>query len=176
MAKYSYDFKLKVVKEYLEGDSGYTILAKKYNVSSKSVIQDWVHAHSLNGANGLKHKTTKKSYSGDFKLRVLQYRELHGLSYLETANHFYIHSGSIISNWQQLYNKNGYKALSASVGRPAKMLKQTSNKSKKTEKSEKEELILLREENEYLKMSIEYEKKLEALVQLRMQKTKKKRK
>ena len=42
--------------------------------------------------------------------------------------------------------------------------------------SEKEELIRLREENEFLKASLAYEKKLKALVQAREQKTKKKRK
>ncbi len=176
MAKYSYDFKLKIVEEYLKGVSGYTILAKKYSISSKSVIQDWVLAHSINGPDGLKHRTTKQSYSGDFKLRVIQYRELQGLSYLDAAKHFGIHSGSIISNWQQLYNKGGYEALSQSIGRPSKLPKQTKSKVTEIQQTEKEELILLRQENEYLKMSVEYEKKLEALVQLRLRKTKRKQK
>ena len=39
--------------------------------------------------------------------------------------------------------------------------------------SEKEELIKLRQENLYLRARLEYEKKLEALVQKRLQKTKK---
>lgn len=43
-------------------------------------------------------------------------------------------------------------------------------------KSEKEELIKLREENEFLRASLAYEKKLKALVQEREQKTGKKRK
>ena len=39
--------------------------------------------------------------------------------------------------------------------------------------SEKEELTKLRQENLYLRARLEYEKKLEALVQKRLQKTKK---
>ena len=39
--------------------------------------------------------------------------------------------------------------------------------------SEREELIKLRQENLYLRARLEYEKKLEALVQKRLQKTKK---
>lgn len=43
-------------------------------------------------------------------------------------------------------------------------------------RSEKEELIRLREENEFLKASLEYEKKLKALVQERERKTRKRQK
>ena len=32
MAKYSYEFKKKVVQEYLDGNGGYEYLAKKYNI------------------------------------------------------------------------------------------------------------------------------------------------
>ena len=34
MTKYNLEFKLKVVKEYLEGNIGYLSLAKKYNIKS----------------------------------------------------------------------------------------------------------------------------------------------
>ena len=176
MAKYSQEFKLKIVREYLKGTAGYTTIAKKHNISSKSVIQDWVNSYQLNGEDGLKHRKTKKAYTGDLKLRVIQYRQVNGLSYLQTANHFKLHSGSMVSNWQQLYNRGGYAALNQFSGRPSKLQKQIKVALPDVEATEKEELIRLREENEFLKMSIEYEKKLEALVQLRLQKTRKKQK
>ncbi len=34
MAKYSEEFKLKIVQEYLEGTLGYRLLAKKYGIPS----------------------------------------------------------------------------------------------------------------------------------------------
>lgn len=37
MAKYSFEFKKQIVKEYLEGNGGYKYLACKYNVSSYNV-------------------------------------------------------------------------------------------------------------------------------------------
>ena len=46
----------------------------------------------------------------------------------------------------------------------------------KISKSEKEELLRLREEVEFLRASLEYEKKLKALVQEREQRTRKKQK
>lgn len=35
MAKYSYEFKKKVVQAYLNGEGGYTHLAEKYDVKNK---------------------------------------------------------------------------------------------------------------------------------------------
>ena len=176
MAKYNQKFKLEVVKEYLKATASYNAIVKKYKISSKSVVQDWVNSYQLNGEDGLKHRTTKKAYTGDFKFRVIQYRQINGLSYLQTANHFKLHSGSMVSNWQQLYNRGGYAALHKSVVRPSNLPKQSKVPLPDVDVTEREELIRLREEIEYLKMSIEYEKKLEALVQLRLQKTRKKQK
>ena len=42
MAKYSTDFKLHVVKEYLEGDLGYESLAQKYKISILTPITEWM--------------------------------------------------------------------------------------------------------------------------------------
>ncbi len=39
--KYSDEFKLQVVKEYLTGDLGCRLLAKKYNLPSKNYIFHW---------------------------------------------------------------------------------------------------------------------------------------
>ncbi|WP_141130633.1 transposase, partial [Virgibacillus dokdonensis] len=36
MAKYSYEFKLMIVKEYLENSLGYGLLAKKHGIPSQS--------------------------------------------------------------------------------------------------------------------------------------------
>ncbi|MGE7622622.1 transposase [Viridibacillus sp. NPDC096237] len=42
MAKYSDEFKLKVVKEYLKGTLGYKLLAIKYGIPSESQMKRWV--------------------------------------------------------------------------------------------------------------------------------------
>ncbi|PTI35295.1 transposase, partial [Mammaliicoccus vitulinus] len=41
--KYDFNFKLKLVKEYLDGQSGYKALTLKHDISSSSVIQIWVN-------------------------------------------------------------------------------------------------------------------------------------
>ncbi|WP_170032070.1 helix-turn-helix domain-containing protein [Alteribacillus bidgolensis] len=54
MAKYSEEFKIKLVTEYLNGNLGYKSLAKKYNMPSQTPIQDWIRAYKTKGIEGLK--------------------------------------------------------------------------------------------------------------------------
>ena len=156
---------------------GYIAVAKKYDIANHSLIKYWVNNYEKRGEDGLKRKSTKTFYSGEFKLRVLQYRQYHNCSYREAANHFDISNQATIANWQKKYLDEGFEGLNKSIGRPNKM---SENKKKKNSlnltESGKEELIRLREENIFLKASLEYEKKLKALVQEREQKTRKKRK
>src|SRR5699024_9513187 len=42
MVKYSEEFKLKIIKEYLKGSLGYKLLAKKYQIPHESSIKSWV--------------------------------------------------------------------------------------------------------------------------------------
>ncbi len=49
MAKYKTKFKMKVVKEYLEGNIGYKGLAKKYSIPDHSTVRTWVNAYESQG-------------------------------------------------------------------------------------------------------------------------------
>lgn len=175
MSKYSKEFKLKVINDYYEGVGSHRYLAEKYGISASSQIHSWINTYEQDGEEGLNRKNTKTKYSGEFKLRVIQYRQINRLSYEETANHFEINLGSTIARWQQTYLEEGFEGLNRSVWRSKKMPEKVKDKPpKKLKESEKEELIRLREENQYLKASIAYQKKLNALVQERVLKTKKK--
>ena len=88
MKKITYEEKLKIIKEYQEG-YGYNYLAKKYRVH-KYTIRNWVQSYRILGEEGLRKSVTDNSYSGEFKLSVLEYRQINGLSYQETAKHFKI--------------------------------------------------------------------------------------
>ena len=179
--KYSFEFKLKLILEYLGGKSGgYRHIAEKYNLTDKSLLKGWVNQYEQFGENALKKKMTKTFYSGEFKLGVIQYRHINKCSYKETANHFGIDNQSMISNWQRKYLEEGFEGLNKSIGRPKSMSKADNekyiNESKNVNGSEKEELIKLREENKFLRASLAYEKKLKALIQKREQRIKKKQK
>ena len=177
MSKYSSDFKLQVVKEYLNEHRSYGYLKKKYNIPSHSVIDGWINFYKQYGEEGLKRRLTNTKYSGEFKLHVIKYRQINRLSYRETANHFKISNGSIIANWVRKYDEEGFEGLNRPIGRSRKMPdKEKKISTKKLNESEREELIRLREENEYLRAKHEYEKKLKALVQKRELQTRRRQK
>ncbi|MCI3861528.1 transposase, partial [Lactococcus garvieae] len=62
MAKYSFEFKLKVVNDYLSGVSGYLFLTDKYHVKDRKQIRNWVNAYKEFGTEGLRRKRQNKTY------------------------------------------------------------------------------------------------------------------
>lgn len=60
MAKYSKVFKLQIVKEYLDGDLGYSALAQKYKIRHKKSIQEQVRQYKQHGKKGLERKEVKR--------------------------------------------------------------------------------------------------------------------
>ena len=72
MAKYSYEFKQKVVREYLEGKGSYEYIAKQNNIPDKKQVRIWVNAYKEFGEEGLLRSRKKKNYSFQFKLSVVE--------------------------------------------------------------------------------------------------------
>lgn len=68
MAKYSTEFKAKIVKEYLETNISYENLTYKYSIPNKSIIITWVNAYKSQGYEGLKVKRKKKKYTIHFRI------------------------------------------------------------------------------------------------------------
>ena len=131
--KYSDEFRLKVVLEYLSGTTGgFDAVANKYGMD-RSMLRRWVHAYEKHGSDGLFR--VLGTYSGEFKIYVVEYMHNNSLSLREAASHFCIPSVPTISKWERIYYEEGPKALL----------------------EERREVQRLRMENEYLK-------KLNALV------------
>lgn len=166
--KYSYEFKLKIVQEYLNGTLGYTLLSKKYNISSKSQLQKWVNQYKKYGKEGLKTKRRNKKYTLNFKLDVLRFKQDTGASYKDIANAFGIGEPSIIANWKRQYAQEGAQGLNKPQGRPPKMPKLNQDKNKpdrinKNSDQVNQENERLKKENDYLRIELVYLKKLKAL-------------
>ena len=124
MAKYSTEFKMKLVKEYLEGKIGYRELAKKYNIPNKCAIQTWVSAYKTQGYDGLKVSRRNNNYSLEFKLNVVNLYLTGEMSYQSLANNLKINNPSIITRWVNEYRKKGIEGLKPKKrGRPSKMAK-----------------------------------------------------
>ena len=167
MPKYTKEFKIKLILEYLSGESGGLIkVADKYNIP-KGTIENWVNKYHSGGFDKLSKKQKNNKFSSEFKLSVIQYRQNNNISLRETAEYFDIANGSMICNWEKKYSESGLSGLEDNRGRPKKDMTKSNKKTtlnNPINETEREELIRLREENRLLKMKIIYEKKLQALL------------
>ena len=167
MPKYTKEFKTKVVLEYLSGElGGRPIVAKKHNIPD-STLKNWINKYNSGGFDNLTKKLNNNKYTSEFKLSVIQYRQINNTSLRETAEHFNLVNGSMVYRWEKAYQKHGLSGLEDNRGRPKKEMTKSNKKSKLNipiSETEREELIRLREENRLLKMKIIYEKKLQALL------------
>lgn len=130
-------------------------------------MKNWIHKYSSGGFDNLSKKNKKDKFTSEFKLSVIQYRQINNLSYRETADYFNISNGSVICNWERAYQKRGLSGLENNKGSPRKNMSKSNKKSKLNSpinESEREKLIRLRGENRLLRMKIIYEKKLQALL------------
>lgn len=171
MEKHSKEFKLEVVKYYLEHDQGYVRVAKHFGNISDTMVLYWVRKYKELGEQGLE-KNKKQSYSGEFKENVVKYMHANNLSYMETTLHFNLGNSNTPKDWEQIYYEKGPQGLYEKrkykkSGKPRKM--KDLDKNQKIEEKDlknmtKEELL---EKYEYLRMENAYLKKLQALVQER---------
>ena len=167
MPKYTKEFKIKLVLEYLSGEiGGARKVADKYNIP-KSTLELWINQYKFGGFDNLTKKLKNNKFTSEFKLSVIQYRQINNTSLRETAEHFNLVNGSMVNRWEKAYQKHGLSGLKDNRGRPKKDMTKLNKNSKDNtpiNESEREELIRLREENRLLKMKIIYEKKLRALL------------
>jgi transposase len=164
MAKYSDEFKLMVVKEYLDGPLGLKLLVRKYDIKSHTQLSNWVNVYQKYGAIGLSRKKKHEIYSVQFKLDVLSFMERTGASRAETALHFGLTNPPMISSWNKKFLEGGVEALDNPKGRPAMSDKAKSvNKIKQTaQQDEMTREQKLERENELLRLEVAYLKKLKA--------------
>lgn len=164
MAKYSYEFKKKIVNAYTNNEGGIKFLANKYGVKSSRNILTWVNNFKSFGDKGLMRSRKKKEYTFEFKLHVVELYLTTEVSYQELALSVGINNPPLIVKWVNDFRIAGPDALRAkSKGRKKSMDKfknsQTNEhftvKSVDTSaehiKQLEDELLKLRIENAYLK-------------------------
>ena len=118
-----------------------------------------------------------KKYSPEFKLSVILDMRENKLSYHETMRKYFSHLASsrnfaFLLNWERKYLEEGYEGLMKdNRGRPSLTGKKR-GRPPKLDKKVQEDLIA---ENQRLRMENEYLKKLNALVQERIERERKKK-
>ncbi len=124
----------------------------------KAQLRRWVHLYEQHGAEGL--FKVSATYSGEFKIHVVEYMHEKQMSIIETANHFCIPNHSTVIKWERIYYEEGPEALLEERRGRKNMGKKNSSKPKKNV-NENEDLLA---EVQRLRMENEYLKKLNALV------------
>lgn len=161
MSKYHAEFKVMIVKEYLEGSLGYKLLARKYNVADTKSIRKWVRMYQSFGIDGLYVRSTKTTYTTQFKMNALQFMGQTGSSYLETAIQFRVADPSLIAQWKRDFSIGGREGLEPKPkGRPP-LTKKKETKAPKNKQAPSREKQLERE-NELLRLEVAFLKKLRA--------------
>ncbi len=161
MAKYSDEFKFKIVQEYLDGLLGYKLLARKYKIPDPTPIRNWVKAYKAFGAEGIISNHLKKVYSVQFKLDVLHFKKQTGASYRDTAIKFKMNNPALIANWQRTFLTEGVEGLKPKQkGRPSMSKKREVKPDISEKKMSREEE--LERENELLRLEVAYLKKSKA--------------
>ena len=119
-----------------------------------------------------------KNYSPEFKISVIMDMREHHLGYCETARKYDLgdpRKGSsvhMLQRWERIFLEEGAEGLMKERrGRACKASGSNKGRPPKLDKKVEEDLIA---ENQRLRMEIEYLKKLDALVQKRLQEEKKK--
>ena len=131
MAKYPFELKLKIVKEYLSGVGGYRYLANKYGISSKSQVSNWVNVYREYGEEGLLRKHQNQKYSVQFKLNTLELYQTSEMSYREVASTLEMNNPALIANWMRNFREAGIEGLSKE-GRPLTLTRKRKQKENTT--------------------------------------------
>ncbi len=156
MAKYNYDFKLKIVKAYLNGEGGYPYLCTKYNIPDHKALRIWVSAYNVFGADGLMRSRKKQTYTFDFKLHVVELYLTREISYQDLALEFGINNPALLCRWVNDYRNLGPESLKPKrKGRPTTVKKSKTKESLKDSKKEMNSDYLKQLEEENLKLKIE---------------------
>lgn len=169
MAKYSYEFKRKLVQEYLEGKGGYEDIARQNNIPDGKQVRVWVKAYSELGEEGLMRSRKNKNYSFQFKLSVVELYMTSEVSYQELALSQGINNPSLIARWVNDFRIAGPDAL-----RPQKKGRKKTLDNKKFKKPSKtveampvdtsaEHVKELEDENLKLRIEVAYLKELRRL-------------
>ena len=164
MSKYSFEFKKNVVNAYLNGEGGYSFLAKKFGIPSKSKVKLWVDNYNTFGDEGLKRSRKKDFYSFEKKLFVVELYLSSEISYQDLALQEGITNPSMISNWVNRFRIAGPDALRPRKKGQKKTLDKSKIEHQAQEVEEKavdtsaehvkeleDELLKLRIENAFLK-------------------------
>lgn len=166
MAKYSYEFKIQIVQEYLQGKAGTKTLAREHGMSDDRPLRAWIRKYQTLGAESLMRSRKNTQYSFEFKMHVVQLYLTTEVSYDDLAIQNGIREAATIAKWVSDYRVAGIEALRPKPkGRRRNVDKKKISKelAKELQDEKAEYLRQLEEENLHLRIENAYLKELRRL-------------
>lgn len=159
---YSADFKLQVIKSYLNGEGSYPELAKRYKITNNSIIFNWVSKYNRDikiedyNPKGYVYMAKSRKVSYEEKLGIIKWTINNGLEYKLAAEKFET-SYAQVYNWVKKYNELGEAGLIDNRGK--RKLDEYLSEVEKL----KREVEFLRRKNERLELEQEVIKKFQEI-------------
>lgn len=158
--RYSETVKIQAVRDYLDAKASQLELCRQYNISSPSVLQQWIKKYNshevfkLHDLQGDKCMTKGRRTTFEERVEIVSYCIANNNSYQKAADKYQVSYQQVYS-WMKKYEEHGSESLSDRRGK----------RKLRTEMSEAEKLAaqlkLVEAENNRLKMENDYLKKLD---------------
>ena len=101
--KFSYEEKVKILSEYLDGTYGFREVCRRYNINQGS-LKDWKRLYETFGLSGLKTESKTSHYSKEVKESAVRDYLSHALTVPEILKKYQIRSGTQLRKWIMMYN------------------------------------------------------------------------
>lgn len=157
--RHNLETKLMIVK-YVLGEHHSLWEAADFFGVAYQTIRMWVKHYENEGIKGLSIKN--KTYSGEFRVYVVEYMRKYNLSLVQTAIHFSLPDHTRVRVWSKIYDEKGSQYLMEEHRGRIKMKSKKENRVLKNNNLTEKELL---KKIEYLETENAYLKKLNALIQ-----------
>ena len=109
--KFSYEEKVRILSEYLNGTYGFREICKRYSLNN-GTLKNWKRLYETFGWSGLKTGSHGSHYSRETKEAAVRDYLAHSLTIPEILKKYKIRSGTQLKRWVLKYN--GHEKLKAS--------------------------------------------------------------
>jgi transposase len=166
--RYSKEVKTAAVLDYLSGNDSLMGIVHKYEISSTSVLRDWINNYNnhreLKDTQRMSHSMIKgRSTTLEERLEIVMYCLQNEKNYNQTSEHFNV-SYQQVYQWVKKFEKEGEDGLKDKRGRTKAEPELT------PEEKVQREMKRLERENERLRAENAFLKKLEEIERRRLKK------
>lgn len=121
---YSKELKQQVINDYLNGKDSFIGLANKYNISSKTIVSNWVRKYNKGieikdyDPKGDVYTMKSRKTTLEERLEIVNYVLANNNDFKGAADKYSVPYANVYS-WVKKYNESGEDGLSDSRGRPS---------------------------------------------------------